>query len=63
MVSYCEGDSGAFNFGMSNTFYQDLNIQDATVLFKSPLLGLKFYRDAINIMNVLEIFVREIQMI
>jgi ribonuclease HI len=28
---------------------QDLNIQDVTVLHKSPLLGLKFCRDAINI--------------
>jgi hypothetical protein len=26
-----------------------LNIQDITVLHKSPLLGLKFCRDAINI--------------
>jgi len=29
----------------------DSNIQDATVLFRDPLLGLKFCRDAINIIQ------------
>jgi hypothetical protein len=30
---------------------QNLNIQDATVLHTNPLLGLKFGRDAINIIQ------------